>query len=418
MPKGGNGNGNGGNGGGGSKDPKIIDQSFATLENPLDGTSLGYVTSDIRPSKATWSIVSGNDDGAYYIDPITGELFIGDGGAVDFEDEQTRDLIVQVTENGKKDYTATVTVNVTDLNEAPSAGDVTASAAETDDDTTILATVVGSDPDTFADGVNSFNDLSYAITPGSNDDGRFEIDANGNITLAAGKSLDYETTQQHVLQVEVTDGGGLSDTAEVIVNVGDVNEAPEAVVLDFESLASSTDSFVYPGGPTYSEDGYILTNLSYDGGASGFTAPGSSNSEYYAGSTALYNSYIDGVTELRAADGSVFNMLSIDISEFNTFHGNGVPRTVTFTGEISGGGTVEETFVTDGVFGSETFAFSNFMNLTSATWTNSDPYHQFDNINVTPTHNPDELNSTAALDVDSNQETADILPVPDGFDLM
>ena len=173
MPKGGNGNG-------GSKDPKIIDQSFATLENPLDGTSLGFVTSDVRPSKATWSIVSGNDDGAYYIDPITGELFALDGSAVDYEAEQARDLIVQVTENGKKDYTATVTVNVTDINEAPVVEAETFSVAEAQ---TSIGTVSASDPDTFADGVNSFNDLSYAIAPGSNDDGLFEIDANGNLTM-------------------------------------------------------------------------------------------------------------------------------------------------------------------------------------------------------------------------------------------
>ena len=53
MPKGGNGNGNGngngGNGGGGSQDPKIVDQAFTTLENPLDGTSLGFVTADASP---------------------------------------------------------------------------------------------------------------------------------------------------------------------------------------------------------------------------------------------------------------------------------------------------------------------------------------------------------------------------------
>ncbi len=103
MPKGGNGNGNGGNGGGGgSQDPKIVDQAFTTLENPLDGTSLGFVVADVKPGKATWSIVSGNDDGVYSIDPLNGELFAVDGSAVDYEAEQTRDLIVQVTDNGKK----------------------------------------------------------------------------------------------------------------------------------------------------------------------------------------------------------------------------------------------------------------------------------------------------------------------------
>ncbi len=74
--------------------------------------------------------------------------------------------------------------------------------------------------------------LSYAIT-GGDPDALFEFDIDGNLKVAAGKSLDYETTQQHVLQVEVTDTGGLSDTAEVIVNVGDVNEVPEIVTAAF-----------------------------------------------------------------------------------------------------------------------------------------------------------------------------------------
>ncbi len=217
MPKGGNGNGNGGNGGGGgSQDPKIVDQTFTTLENPLDGTSLGFVTSDVRPSKATWSIVSGNDDGAYSIDPVTGELFAVDGSAVDYEAEQTRDLIVQVTENGKKDYTATVTVNVTDVNEAPVIEAATFSVAE---DKTAIGTVPASDPEDDA--------LSYAII-GGDPDALFEFDVDGNLKIAAGKSLDYETAQQHVLQVTATDGGGLSDTATVTIDVTDVNEAPTA----------------------------------------------------------------------------------------------------------------------------------------------------------------------------------------------
>jgi hypothetical protein len=79
------------------------------------------------------------------------------------------------------------TVNVTDVNEAPSAGDVTASAAETSDDTTIFSTVVGSERDTLAEtdedlSNNTYNDLSYAIN-GGNLDGLFEIDANGNLTM-------------------------------------------------------------------------------------------------------------------------------------------------------------------------------------------------------------------------------------------
>ncbi len=254
MPKGGNRNGNGGNGnggnggGGGSQDPKIVDQAFTTLENPLDGTSLGFVTADVNPKKATWSIVSGNDDGAYYIDPVTGELFIGDGDAVDFEDEQIRDLIVQVTENGNKVHSATVTVNVTDVNEAPAVEAATFSVAE---DETAIGTVPASDPEDDA--------LSYAII-GGDPDALFEFDLDGNLIVADGKSLDYETTQQHVLQVEVTDTGGLSDAAEVTINVTDVDEAPEIITSALSADENQRDiGFIEASDPENEALAFALT---------------------------------------------------------------------------------------------------------------------------------------------------------------
>ena len=48
--------------------------------------------------------------------------------------------------------------------------------------------------------------LFYSIT-GGNNDGLFTINSStGVITLASGKTLDYETATQHQLQVTATDG--------------------------------------------------------------------------------------------------------------------------------------------------------------------------------------------------------------------
>lgn len=233
MPRGGNGNNQNGNGGKGPKGPPIIDQSFSTSETPNNGYLIGDIQADVNPNKVTWSIVSGNYDLAFSIDPLTGELYVADGSLIDYETEQSRTLIVQVTEGAKKTYEATVTIDISDVNERPSAGDpVQASVLETVDDSAVLASVTATDPDTLADSGadatnDAFNDLSYAIT-GGDPDGLFEIDGYGNISLAEGKALDYETAQQHVLTVTVTDGGGLSDTAQVTINVTDENEQPSA----------------------------------------------------------------------------------------------------------------------------------------------------------------------------------------------
>ncbi|SFP90231.1 beta strand repeat-containing protein, partial [Pseudomonas borbori] len=70
--------------------------------------------------------------------------------------------------------------------------------------------------------------ISYSITDG-NGDGIFAIDAaTGAISIATGKSLDYETASQHVLTVTASDGS-LSDTAQVTVNVNNLNAAPIAI---------------------------------------------------------------------------------------------------------------------------------------------------------------------------------------------
>ena len=111
MPKGGSGKG---------KLPKIADQTFGTTEVPDNG-SIGFLEANVKPAKSSWLILEGNDDGAFAIDPQTGELFVAKGNLIDYETEpeQTRILTVQVTENGKKFYSAEVTVNISDLNEAP-----------------------------------------------------------------------------------------------------------------------------------------------------------------------------------------------------------------------------------------------------------------------------------------------------------
>ena len=61
--------------------------------------------------------------------------------------------------------------------------------------------------------------LSYAIV--ENSDNPFEIDDMGNISLSNGAELDYEETNQHVIEVSVS-VGGFTDTFSVTIEVEDV----------------------------------------------------------------------------------------------------------------------------------------------------------------------------------------------------
>jgi len=148
----------------------------------------------------------------------------------------------------------------------------------------------------------------------------------------------------------------------------------DSVVIDFESLMVNDAVTIHTiFGSTYSEDGFTLTT----GGSLRFF--GNLDSRF-SGSTALFNGVPNGITELTQTNGNPFTLTSIDLAELN---GSNV-ASVTFLGNLFGGGTVTQTFTLDGMaFGAETFSFSNvFTNLTSVTWVQERPFHQFDNIGI------------------------------------
>ena len=53
---------------------------------------------------------------------------------------------------------------------------------------------------------------------------------------------------------------------------------------------------------------------------------------------------------------------------------------MTFTGDLTGGGTVTTMFTTSGGIGAETFTFSGFESVVRVSWLQDAPFHQFDNI--------------------------------------
>lgn len=160
----------------------------------------------------------------------------------------------------------------------------------------------------------------------------------------------------------------------------------DSVVIDFEDVRSPTGSMFV--GDTYtSMHGFTLTAIS------AFRVVGESALNW-SGSAALNNDSFDDdkITTLTQTNGNPFTLTSIDLAELCLGFGicpSGAPS-VTFTGNLFGGGTVTQTFTLDGIeetsrpfLALETFSFrSDFTNLTSVTWSQVVPFHQFDNIVV------------------------------------
>jgi hypothetical protein len=159
------------------------------------------------------------------------------------------------------------------------------------------------------------------------------------------------------------------------------SQAAQAVIIDFQSLEQNNQN-VNGVGFTYTEDGFTLDNLSTPNPFKFFGTQASR----YPGSTALLNDTVDGITRLTQNGGGLFDLNSIQLTSAN----GDDSVTVNFTGTKADSSTVSQAFTTDAILSTlETFTFnSSFTNLVSVEWIQASPFHQFDNINVTPSATP------------------------------
>ena len=197
--------------------PTVGDQGFAINENSAVGSVVGSVAASDPDAGdvLSYAITSGNEGNAFAIDAGSGEITVQ--GGLDFEGLNTYALTIQVTDGGLLADSAAVSIDLTNVNEAPTVGDQGFAISENSAVGSVVGSVAASDPD-------AGDVLSYAITAG-NEGNAFAIDAgSGEITVQGG--LDFEGLNSYALTVSVTDGGLLSDSATVSIDLTNVNEAP------------------------------------------------------------------------------------------------------------------------------------------------------------------------------------------------
>ncbi|MDB5385787.1 MAG: Cadherin domain protein, partial [Planctomycetaceae bacterium] len=207
-------------------------QLLTTAEARAAGSVVGTVVATDSDSSApnntlTYSIIGGNTGNAFAINSSNGQITINTPSAVDFESNPQFNLQIKVADGGSPSLSATntVTINVTDVNEAPviSSGQ-TFGVAQNAPVNTVVGTISASDPDTSAPN----NTLTYSIV-GGNTNNAFAINSTtGQITVSNSAALNPAVTPQFALQVRAADGGSpsLSTTQTVTINVSAVNQAP------------------------------------------------------------------------------------------------------------------------------------------------------------------------------------------------
>lgn len=208
--------------------PVIEAQEFTVQETIADSKTIGTVSATDEDGDALTFTIKTNDSNLFEITKA-GALSLASGKTLDADSKTQHTITVEVTD-GEAKASATVTIKVLPegedpdtTNEAPVIEAQEFTVAEDLPVSDVIGTVTATD----ADGDELF------FTMKTNDNDLFAISTAGELTLAEGKNLDFETATEHSITVSVTDG---TDSAEATVTV-----TVENVI---ESLAEDPASFI------------------------------------------------------------------------------------------------------------------------------------------------------------------------------
>ena len=202
-------------------------------ENTIANTNIGTVITATDDDGDTLTYTLGGIDAASFsIDSTTGQLQTQ--AALDYENKSSYSVIVTASDGSLTD-SITITINVTDVNEAPTFTDGAATTRQIAENVganiNIGNAVAATDPDG--------DTLDYTL--GGTDAASFAIDAtNGQLKTEA--ALDFETKQTYTVTISVSDGNGGTDTINVTINVTDLDETPSNNAPIFTDGASTSRS--------------------------------------------------------------------------------------------------------------------------------------------------------------------------------
>lgn len=156
-----------------------------------------------------------------------------------------------------------------------------------------------------------------------------------------------------------------------------------ATTITFDSLEHPGNSYTYMYNMSYSEGGFVLTG-------SGDLGTPQQLSPAYLGSASLFSILMDGVVTLTSETNSPFTIIAIDLAYFPPFDPG---ASVTFNGYDAMSNLVATTTYSPvGITWSTVNFGPTFQNISAVSWTQSSPYHQFDNIvlnSESPTATPE-----------------------------
>lgn len=221
--------------------PTMSDFNFSVDENAINGTIVDYVygADQDEGDPLTYTIVSGNLGNAFGIHPTGGNVFVNNATFLDFESTPVFNLQVRVTDEAGAVGTATVTIDLSNMNDAPTVSDYNFSVDENAAVGTTVGNIIATDQD-------AGDTLTYFIEP-ENFAHPFEIGpTTGVLQINGTQTLDFETLPLYYLHIRVTDLAGDSSTSTVAIALNDVIEGVDPVTV-IDDVIMAIDEFLALG---------------------------------------------------------------------------------------------------------------------------------------------------------------------------
>ncbi|MGZ0173248.1 MAG: cadherin domain-containing protein, partial [Planctomycetales bacterium] len=214
--------------------PTILPHSFNVDENSVATTSVGTVLANDfeTPSGLTFAITAGDPSGQFLINGSTGAITVAKSG-LDHESTSSFNLTVEVTDPGSLSASATVTVTVDDLNEAPILGAIGDQSAIVDQELSFTATAT--DPDT--------PPATLTFSLGAGAPVGAGITSAGNFTFTPTVGDDGMSFPVTIIVTEGNDGA-LTASETITISVS-------TVALDFGDAPASYSTTLANDGPRH-----------------------------------------------------------------------------------------------------------------------------------------------------------------------
>lgn len=225
--------------------PLIQATTMTVVENAEAMDSLGIIdVVEYQSEGLTFDIIDTLPSNAFTVDAAGDILVTGD---VDFDFEAPHDALyfdIKVTDSSGLEAIARIDVQITDENEAPVLQLPEQVSVSESAPVGYQVTVAS------AEDQDSAESFQFQIIAG-NADNAFLIDPDsGLISLQTLGALDFETESSRNITVEVTDLGGLTDSALLTVQVLNVDTAVRVFDVTFNSgdrnMWSNGDTFNFP----------------------------------------------------------------------------------------------------------------------------------------------------------------------------